>query len=91
MFLLHMKDVSNIILFLSVLDEADRILDLGFQQCMNAIIENLPTERQTLLFSATQTRYIIYKDHFLSHVLKVKQHITFTFGDCWCHNNCIIF
>ena len=40
-----------------VLDEADRILDMGFAQTMNGIIENLPPERQTLLFSATQTRY----------------------------------
>nr|XP_013189499.1 unnamed protein product [Amyelois transitella] len=41
-----------------VLDEADRCLDLGFAQAMNAIIENLPTERQTLLFSATQTKSV---------------------------------
>lgn len=39
-----------------VLDEADRCLDLGFQQTMNSIIENLPENRQTLLFSATQTK-----------------------------------
>nr|XP_018914788.1 PREDICTED: probable ATP-dependent RNA helicase DDX10 [Bemisia tabaci] len=38
-----------------VLDEADRCLDLGFQQTLNSIIENLPPQRQTLLFSATQT------------------------------------
>lgn len=31
-----------------VLDEADRCLDMGFEQTMNAIIENLPPERQTL-------------------------------------------
>ena len=41
-----------------VLDEADRCLDLGFSQTMNAIIENLPTDRQTLLFSATQTKSV---------------------------------
>jgi ATP-dependent RNA helicase DDX10/DBP4 len=41
-----------------VMDEADRILDLGFQHTVNAIIQNLPTERQTLLFSATQTRSV---------------------------------
>ena len=41
-----------------VLDETDRILDLGFRQTMNNIIENLPTERQTLLFSATQTKSV---------------------------------
>ncbi|KYQ93565.1 putative RNA helicase [Tieghemostelium lacteum] len=41
-----------------VLDEADRILDLGFSKALNSIIENLPSERQTLLFSATQTKSI---------------------------------
>lgn len=41
-----------------VLDEADRCLDLGFSQTMNAIIDNLPTDRQTLLFSATQTKSV---------------------------------
>lgn len=41
-----------------VLDEADRCLDMGFEETMNAIIENLPPERQTLLFSATQTKSV---------------------------------
>lgn len=41
-----------------VLDEADRCLDMGFETTMNAIIENLPQERQTLLFSATQTKSV---------------------------------
>lgn len=41
-----------------VLDEADRCLDLGFEEAMNSIIENLPPERQTLLFSATQTKSV---------------------------------
>ncbi|KAF2202734.1 DEAD-domain-containing protein [Delitschia confertaspora ATCC 74209] len=39
-----------------VLDEADRILDMGFQRDVDAIIDYLPKERQTLLFSATQSR-----------------------------------
>ncbi|XP_028165918.1 probable ATP-dependent RNA helicase DDX10 [Ostrinia furnacalis] len=43
---------------LLVLDEADRCLDMGFEATMNAIIENLPPERQTLLFSATQTKSV---------------------------------
>ncbi|XP_066280278.1 probable ATP-dependent RNA helicase DDX10 [Branchiostoma lanceolatum] len=43
---------------LLVLDEADRILDLGFAATMNAIIQNLPTTRQTMLFSATQTKSV---------------------------------
>uniref|UniRef100_A0ACB8FGP1 ATPdependent RNA helicase n=1 Tax=Sphaerodactylus townsendi TaxID=933632 RepID=A0ACB8FGP1_9SAUR len=41
-----------------ILDEADRILDMGFADTMNAILENLPKKRQTLLFSATQTKSV---------------------------------
>ena len=41
-----------------VLDEADRILDMGFANTLAAIVEHLPRTRQTLLFSATQTRRI---------------------------------
>jgi len=36
-----------------VLDEADRILDFGFQKTVEYIIEHLPKDRQSLLFSAT--------------------------------------
>ena len=39
-----------------VLDEADRILDLGFRDQLVRVLDYLPVERQTLLFSATQTR-----------------------------------
>ncbi|KAL3897924.1 MAG: hypothetical protein SGCHY_003084 [Lobulomycetales sp.] len=38
-----------------VIDEADRILEVGFEEEMHRIIKFLPTERQTMLFSATQT------------------------------------
>ncbi|KAI3768965.1 hypothetical protein L6452_00061 [Arctium lappa] len=41
-----------------VLDEADRILDAGFKKEVNAIISQLPKYRQTLLFSATQTKSV---------------------------------
>lgn len=36
-----------------VLDEADRMLDMGFEESLDAIVAQLPTKRQTLLFSAT--------------------------------------
>jgi ATP-dependent RNA helicase DDX10/DBP4 len=39
-----------------ILDEADRILDMGFREQLVRILEYLPKERQTLLFSATQSR-----------------------------------
>lgn len=49
-------DVNN--LQMLVLDEADRIMDMGFQTSVDAIIDHLPKERQTLLFSATQTKRV---------------------------------
>ncbi|MER2490577.1 ATP-dependent RNA helicase DbpA [Catenovulum sediminis] len=36
-----------------VLDEADRMLEMGFQSAIDAVTDVLPTARQTLLFSAT--------------------------------------
>lgn len=38
-----------------VLDEADRVLDVGFEEELRAIFQCLPKSRQTLLFSATMT------------------------------------
>jgi len=41
-----------------VIDEADRILDSGFEEEMHQILDHLPKQRQTLLFSATQTENV---------------------------------
>ena len=38
-----------------VIDEADRILEVGFEDEMRQIVKVLPKDRQTMLFSATQT------------------------------------
>ncbi|MBS7345586.1 MAG: DEAD/DEAH box helicase [Caryophanon sp.] len=45
---LKLEDVQTL-----VLDEADEMLNMGFIDDINAILENVPEERQTLLFSAT--------------------------------------
>lgn len=49
-------DVDN--LQILVLDEADRIMDMGFQHAVDALVDHLPSTRQTLLFSATQSKKI---------------------------------
>lgn len=41
-----------------IIDEADRILDIGFEQEMHQIVKSLPKQRQTVLFSATQTKNV---------------------------------
>jgi ATP-dependent RNA helicase RhlE len=49
-------DLSQVEMF--VLDEADRMLDMGFIPDVRRITQALPRKRQTLLFSATQPREI---------------------------------
>ena len=44
-------DLSKVSFF--ILDEADRMLDMGFHEDIMSIVKHLPAERQTLLFSAT--------------------------------------
>jgi len=41
-----------------VLDEADRMLDMGFEEAVNAIVARSPERRQTLLFSATWPEHV---------------------------------
>ncbi|HEY8570395.1 ATP-dependent RNA helicase DbpA [Microbulbifer sp.] len=60
-----------------VLDEADRMLDMGFQAVLDQILAELPKERQTLLFSATYPKTI---DALATRVLQnpVKVEVTTT-------------
>ena len=57
----HMRqqnaDLSSVELL--ILDEADRMMDMGFWPDVRRIITALPTERQTLLFSATMPEEIV--------------------------------
>ncbi len=41
-----------------VLDEADEMLNMGFREELDAILENTPSEKQTLLFSATMPKEV---------------------------------
>lgn len=50
---LHLECILQELL---VLDEADRLLDLGFEKTLTTILQYLPRQRRTGLFSATQTK-----------------------------------
>jgi ATP-dependent RNA helicase RhlE len=57
---------------LLVLDEADRMLDLGFIHALKRIVKLLPQQRQTLLFSATMPRRIAaLAEDYLNDPVKV--------------------
>ncbi len=49
----NLDTVSNV-----VLDEADEMLNMGFSESINEIFEHVPSERNTLLFSATMSKEI---------------------------------
>ncbi|MFN0011186.1 MAG: DEAD/DEAH box helicase [Phycisphaerales bacterium] len=63
-------NLSQISIF--VLDEADRMLDMGFINPIRKIAGNLPKNRQTLLFSATMPKEIMHlADSLLRNPVKV--------------------
>ncbi|MGV3556757.1 DEAD/DEAH box helicase [Larkinella arboricola] len=59
-----------------ILDEADEMLDMGFREDIEGILEEMPEERQTILFSATMSKPIMaitqrfQKDPVLVKVVK---------------------
>jgi len=61
-----------------VIDEADRMFDMGFIDDVEEIIRHLPQKRQTLLFSATMPDYVhhLIRRHLRNpHIIKEQEHV----------------
>ncbi|MGZ0654172.1 DEAD/DEAH box helicase [Coraliomargarita sp. W4R53] len=55
---LRRKTLRTDAIRLCILDEADRMLDMGFREDMEVILGDMPEDRQTLFFSATMNRAV---------------------------------
>ena len=65
-----------------VLDEADRMLDMGFINDIKKVLDKLPKKRQSLFFSATMPKNIIdFSNKILQNPQKVIAHKTSTTAD----------
>lgn len=53
---LRRKTLRTDAIQMCILDEADRMLDMGFREDMEVILDTTPEERQTLFFSATMNK-----------------------------------
>ncbi|WP_066012957.1 DEAD/DEAH box helicase [Endozoicomonas atrinae] len=71
--MINRKHVHLDSLRILVLDEADRMLDLGFRDDIERILQNAPVKRQNLLFSATFSKDIKQLAHeFMRHPVKIE-------------------
>lgn len=57
--ILHETGLSLKALEMFILDEADRLFEEGLQDELQAIIKEMPSKRQTLLFSATLPKMVV--------------------------------
>ena len=74
-------DLSS--LRVAVLDEADEMLDMGFREELEEILDATPQERRTLLFSATMPRPIVaLAKRYQKHALRIE-----TLGDSQGHQD----
>ena len=73
--LLKQKELSLKSLRFFILDEADEMLSMGFERDLRAVLEYLPEERQSLLFSATVTRDV---RALAQHMLFYPEYLSFS-------------
>ena len=66
---LKLNDIKTI-----VLDEADEMLNMGFREDIESILEQMPQEHQTALFSATMPQAILdITNRYQSDAIKVQE------------------
>ena len=71
--LIDLKEIDLSHLEILILDEADKILDQGFSDEMDLLLEKLPNKRQNLLFSATIAKKVVdLSAKFLKDPINIK-------------------